>query len=326
MIIFVGSPQSPIVEDRAREKDPCALLVTQNNISTVYDTTVSNTAYTSIIEFWDKDVFLNLLVSAEEVVYCPDTFIPEKFNLENPLTGLRAFTEYHLLLAQQQGANISNLEFLGQEQTARESQTLLSLIDYRRSDSAQLWTAGCSYTHGVGVDVSQRFTNLLAKQLNMPASCLAEPGSSISWANDQLLRSDIRAGDVVVWAITERSRLTKVYDHRVTHVSVGKIELYDGIERQFLTQSLLDEQTVRYQQLTKINQVVNFCDKVGAHLVLLGVLTDPTDLLYLQDNPYFYQCQGKFIDLGTDKEHPGPKHHQYYADTVIEILKRRGVI
>ena len=38
---------------------------------------------------------------------------------------------------------------------------------------------------------------------------------------------------------------------------------------------------------------------------------------------HFYQLEynGKFIDFGTDGQHPGPKQHQAYADFLYEKLR-----
>ena len=62
-----------------------------------------------------------------------------------------------------------------------------------------LWTAGCSVTHGMGVSESERWGNILSEYLDMPEISLSMNGASIKWTADQILRSDIKRGDVVVW-------------------------------------------------------------------------------------------------------------------------------
>ena len=76
------------------------------------------------------------------------------------------------------------------------------LQKYRQTDDKTLWITGCSITHGIGVSKEQRYADLLEKKLGLPTVLLTQSGSSIAWQTDQLLQSDIRAGDLVVWGLT----------------------------------------------------------------------------------------------------------------------------
>ena len=320
MILFVGIATSQLVE-LAKCKDTSAVLITEDNINTQV-----SVGYTGLEEFVDKNLFLDLLLSAEEIFYHPETFTQSHFDLYNPTNSSQGLTENFLLLAKQQGVAIHNLTFLGQETIDSNRKNYLELADVRKNIAGpQIWGVGCSFTYGVGVTVDQRYINLLGKQLNMPVNCLAISGTSIAWAADQILRSDIRAGDIVVWGITCKYRLPWVLENKVNHASINWIDKAPRPYQKLLTQLLTDDSNLEYQQLTSINQVTNFCEKVGAQLVLLGVLTLPTDLLYLTNNPYFYQCyqySNNYLDLGDDNSHPGPKQHQLYANIVYSQLQK----
>jgi hypothetical protein len=90
----------------------------------------------------------------------------------------------------------------------------------------------------------------------------------------------------------------------------------------------LDSEDNLYHQLTDVFKVINFCDKIGARLIIANILDDiiPT---YIKDYPGFVQLNSNpnrdaekmFIDLGTDQVHPGPKMHRYYADEILKKIK-----
>jgi hypothetical protein len=321
MILFVGLANSQLV-DIAKDQYKQAILVTEDNVSANI-----SVGYTGIEEFVDKKIFLNLLLSAEEIFYHPETFDQTKFDFYNPTTTSQGLTENFLLLAKQQGVTVHNLTFLGQDTVANNRKIYLELIDIRKHvDGPQIWGVGCSMTYGVGVSVDQRYINLLGKRLNMPTNCLALPGASIAWAADQALRSDIRAGDIVVWGITSKNRLPLVVKNKINHLNAYSIDFIDESNKKYLIRMLSDTANIEYQNLTSIDQVVNFCNKIGARLLLFGLLIDPTDFLYLQHYPNFYQYPNEYVDLGIDNEHPGPKQHELYAEIVCKLLDKNPTI
>ena len=94
------------------------------------------------------------------------------------------------------------------------------LKNTRTNNSPVLWTAGCSVTYGTGVEYSSRWGSLLASYLNLPEVTLSQGGSSIFWAADQLLRSDIRPGDIVVWGLTNVPRISISKNWNFTSVTI----------------------------------------------------------------------------------------------------------
>jgi hypothetical protein len=321
MILFVGVSNSQLVE-LAKSKDTSAMLITEDNVSTNV-----SVGYTGIEEFVDKKIFLNLLLSAEEIFYHPETFDQIKFDFYNPTNSSQGLTENFLLLAKQQDIIVHNLTFLGQDTAISNRKIYLKLSDIRKhAYGPQIWGVGCSCTYGIGVSVDQRYINLLGKRLNMSTNCLAVPGASIAWAADQILRSDIRAGDIVVWGITSKNRLPLVVKNKINHLNAYSINFIDESNKKCLIRMLSDTANLEYQNLTSIDQVVNFCSKIGARLLLFGLLTDPTDFLYLQHYPNFYQYPNEYVDLGIDNEHPGPKQHELYAEIVCKLLDKNPTI
>ena len=202
----------------------------------------------------------------------------------------------------------------------------LNLCDKRRSNDRQLWIAGCSFAAGVGVSKVQRYGNLIADKLNLPVSYLAQGGTSIEWAADQILRSDIRENDIVIWGITGAGRLC-FYDERfdiLRHVTV-----WDDTWRldDFIKKKLLVSEHMIYKAVTHIAQVENYLKKISGQWVLIDLpLSGEEHDLQMSEylsksknsSKLFDNDHREFIDRGTDGIHPGPKHHQWYANNILE--------
>jgi len=193
-----------------------------------------------------------------------------------------------------------------------------------------LWTAGCSVTHGVGVLATERWGNILSRYLNMPEVTLSSNGASIKWAADQLLRSDIKQGDIVVWGLTTFQRaeyalnwelksntVANIYRQKITNVRYSSLDYYDS------TTHIVD--TIR-----SILQVINFCKKIGVQLYLANLLEITLLPIILKDHTYFIDLAKEYditetatyMDIGTDGVHPGPKQQQYYADQIFNFIKK----
>ena len=208
-------------------------------------------------------------------------------------------------------------------------ETILSLSDYRKTEDIQLWGVGCSFTVGIGVDPTKCYINLIAEKLAMPLTKLAAIASSIPWAADQILRSDIRNGDIVIWGLTSSERLT-YYDNNYLH----NVNYASNLHNRLVPDSLLVSDQLKYQALIAIHQVINYCKKINAKLLIGGLLPSQELTEMLENNkeyflavPHYYKFNlDQYIDLGTDNVHPGPKQHQLYAENFIEELKLRNFI
>lgn len=209
--------------------------------------------------------------------------------------------------------------------TTDDRTLLLNLIDSRKTQSQQLWIAGCSVTHGIGVTKDTRFGKLLAEKLNLEVSFLTQDSSSILWAADQILRSDIRSGDIVVWGLTSWSRQPFYYDQTIHHITASTFLKFPNIE---ITPATLNSDNLFYQTLISVFQVINFCEKIGAKLIIASILDDYI-VSYLTHFPnliMLYHLWGRnvsdyFLDLGSDNMHPGIKTHQFYANEIYQKIQ-----
>jgi hypothetical protein len=71
--------------------------------------------------------------------------------------------------------------------------------------------------------------------------------------------------------------------------------------------------------------VINFCEKVGARLILAQIHGRGMET-YLHDYKNYIMLRHQFgrnahdiaIDLGSDGEHSGPIMHQWYCDNILK--------
>jgi hypothetical protein len=319
MILLVGTANEYLIQ-KAREYSDNPILVTEENW-----TEEIAVGYTGIEEFSEVTILLQLLHRAKEIYYFP------KDNENHSTKSYRTNLEFILLLTNQT-IPVFNLptRLLGNDVVLQKSAKFSKLVDTRKSDANQLWTAGCSYTYGMGVDTKENYPTLLSNMLDLPVSNLAEIGSSIPWAADQILRSDIRKDDIVIWGLTGKERINWWIDDRCSNILICIYDIYKGLEKRFPKRLLLDSDNSLYQALTHIHQVINFCQKVEAKVLIVGLLTSEEDFLYLHNLPEYYHYYNKnsfeMLDYGSDNVHPGPLQHQDYAQVIYEQLQLRNWI
>lgn len=321
MKLIIGKIDNRLT-DQIKSEYPHAVLITKENQTTRVDV-----GYTGIEEFDTGEDFLNLLLTATEIFYYPPTD-PTSFDIQNPTQTKQGYLEYLLFLAKQEGVKLNSYNCIGSEKTKNDSEQFLKLTDTRKKLSGpQLWCAGCSFTRGHGVAETDRYATLLSKDLNLPLNLLATSGSSISWAADQILRSDIRKGDIIVWGLTEKIRITYINNTTVTpfFASASAVTPTEKLLQRLFT----EDELFLYYQLTSIAQVINFANKVGAKLLIVGLFTSISDLWYLQQFKYYYHyhyVNHKYKDVCDDGFHPGPLQHQEYAKKILEILRKRNYV
>lgn len=206
-----------------------------------------------------------------------------------------------------------------------------SLLKQRASDNPILWTLGCSVTYGEGVKYNERWGSVLSDELGMPEISLSLSGVSNTWCADQILRSDVRSGDIVVWGLTDISRVDYAKNWNLHAVPVtGYSKLPANLQHYNL--DYFDSQTKFVSTLKSILQVKNYCEKIGANLYLANLLDStwlnsifnklPTYIDFCSKSTYNESLV--FLDLGSDNDHPGPKQHQYYAEQILNLIKENN--
>lgn len=313
MILFVGDIDDS-VRDAARNFSSESFLIDSSNVEKFLRSDSNDlVAYTSFADLpkmtKTRNIFYEVLDQASQIYYVP----PKKWSDHSEgfdHWSNQRITEYLLYEINRQKQNVIGLEL-----SSWRDSPYLQLVDGRQGSDRQLWIAGCSIPHGVGVEESQRFGCLLAEKLDLPVSHLTQGGTGIPWAADQLLRSDIRANDVVVWAITSEYRYC-FWDKNLKHANPYN---FQRSEDRSIGNSL---ENMVYRAVTSIHQVINFCHKIQAKLILLPTIPGETLRLVFHDcsNWHSPEYRYSFIDTGSDGEHPGPRQHAEWADFCYSII------
>ena len=308
IVIYVGD-----ITDRSRTQaqnyDPAAHSITQTNSKNLEP----GVYYLSLGDLNGIPEFISVLSQADKIVYVGED---RWSDTKNNFSYMKHWTEFYLCyFYSKKIVSLPKFDL---------TRTMLELADKRVTQHSQLWVSGCSISHGVGVENYQRYGQLIADHLDLPVSFLTAGGSSIEWAADQILRSDIRPKDKVVWGITSDARVPYYTNNKLIHVHP---DFYKNNPKfnSVLNISALDEPNMIYKATTKIHQVINFCKKINAELYLGGFLVSSIFAPYLVELPNYIQFYGMphvdldkmFLDYGTDDLHPGPITHQWYADNFL---------
>ena len=303
--LLVGDNNN-ILAETAQKMDPKSWLIDHNNYKNFLLTKHNEdiTVYTSFSDLPKitptSAVFFEILKKADNIFYCPPikwSDHSDNFSWNNN----QIITEYFLYQIALIKNNVQGL-------TLDHYYNYLALADLRKTEKRQLWVVGCSIAHGVGVDKHEKFGALISNNLDLEVTYLTKGGSSIEWATDQILRSDIRKNDIVIWGLTHEVR--------------DPLAVNGKVHRETDPNILLNE-TSLYRAVTGVHQVVNFCKKISAQLILLPIICSEQLQLRIHKLQEYYQLPycTQFLDLGTDNLHPGPAQHQEWADICVKLLK-----
>jgi len=306
------------LSNAAKKYNAAAQLITNKNINDVID----GCFYVSLSDV-SVDEFIDLMISADQIIYLPSN---NWSDVVNGKSRMQDWTERCCLIFRSKVINKSSLP----QQT--DFSDMLALADIRKTDKKQFWSVGCSISHGAGVPNSNRYGQLIADELKLEASFLTCKGSSIVWAADQILRSDIHEDDIVVWGLTSFNRLRFYVNDKLKHITANSYKQNSDLNK-IVPIDRLDDQDLIYQNVTSIWQVVNFCAKIKAKLYIAGILVSLDHIPYMSDLPNCIQLRSKyllshgdsFLDLGSDNMHPGPLTHKWYSEEILKIIRKSNL-
>lgn len=196
-----------------------------------------------------------------------------------------------------------------------------------KTNQPVLWVGGCSFSWGSGIPVDKRYGTLLSDKLQLPLVMQAKPGSSIAWQADQWLRSDVRKGDLAIWGLTNICR----HDVFVTETNTwDSMTIQDYLKSpkkyRYWNLNYFDSPTQAVACIKNILQVENYFQKLGIEYYFVNLM----DITYLpltfRNHKRFLDLTldfdgdnlQKFIDYGSDNQHPGIQQHEKYF---LEIHK-----
>ena len=315
LTLFVGS-NDPNLAEAAQSADSSAYLIDQTN----QHKNNSGVCYTSISDVESLDDFASLLRQADVIIYVPDP----TWNADQKVKQYseRYWVERYLYtFSLDKTKKILNCPT---PCSPTNDDLILTLNAQRKNNDPHLWVSGCSSTWGVGVEIHETYGSILAEKLNLPLCMLARPGASVAYAADQILRSDVRKGDLVILGITNHQRKT-YYDEENSKIVQVTVTNFKKQNRKID----LTDPTLLYDSITAVHRVLNFCRAVNAKLILIGIHTDIEFAAYLKNIPSYIHANGFYgvnknnmlKDVGDDNEHPGPLTHIWYAEKILDKLK-----
>lgn len=309
--LFVGDVYETLAID-AKAHNASAFLITSLNLDNFLNSPDTVVGYTSLADVGNHEQFFQLCNKVDKLYYRP----PVQWSHPDH----QYYTE-HVLAWILQYKNIDGFEYL-LKRNQQFSQDFLQ--DTRKTNQSQLWAVGCSITFGIGVDTEQTYREIIAKKLNLEHSNLSCTSSSIVWQSDQICRADLRPNDIVLWGLTSQHRIPVIYDNKVLHLNSHTYKKYPELISKFPI-NLLDNDTLLYHNVLAVRRAYHVCRKIGAKLVILGLMPD-FDNLYLHYNvPVFRHLKPihhDYIDLGTDNIHPGPEQHKVFAKEFLAFYNQ----
>jgi hypothetical protein len=323
--LYIGDANTELA-DKAVSVDPRAFLIDLDNYVEFLNNPPNDiTVYTSLADLpkvvENNSVIHDLLDLADNIYYYPP--------LVWSYTGMQELTEKILQEFSLEKNNVHNLNL------PNYTELYTKLVDTRKTTGQQLWISGCSISHGVGVTQQQRYGQLVADSLGVPVSFLTEGGSSIPWAVDQIVRSDICANDIIILGLTEEFRFPYwTTNNTVWHIGVNHQNQSNRLPFTNLSSNVIDrlitDDNCFYQSIIKIHQLVNFCRKLNVKLLIVGILSSNRLAFHLNNIPEFINYKNfkstPWVDLGTDNQHPGPQQHQLFTDFCQTALKKLNYI
>jgi hypothetical protein len=117
-------------------------------------------------------------------------------------------------------------------------------------------------------------------------------------------------------------------NNKLTHIHVSSYEQDPDLDRAFNFEYFTSED-ITYRTIISIFQVINYCEKIGANLLLVSLLDDGTLFGYLKEYPNLLQLsyiwgrelENRWIDIGNDDSHPGHKTHKFYSAEILDKIK-----
>lgn len=202
--------------------------------------------------------------------------------------------------------------------------------NYKLRASNQIWLTGCSTSFGTGVDKKKKYSSLLEDKLNRSIENISTPGSSNKWQAQQLLCSNIRKDNLIIWGLTEIARTTWFSRGVLHHVNTASYSQKPSLIN-YIPLDYLDSDHSTFESLIAIDAVQNYCNTIGARLLLVGIhanlelssqLSHKDNFLFIGSANLSNPFSPSFIDYGDDKIHPGPKTHELYAEKIFSKLKQ----
>lgn len=268
LILLIGDTKEYLSQISATYSKDSYLLTDSN-----HKPKLKGVCYTSLGDL-ELSKLYQISKTADKIIYCPpdDEWSSDDIqeNTEKLLRDLSAVEKKHI--------EYSN----GEKVRLGVNTPFLKILDDRRTPDQQIWVVGCSFAEGEALKnkYDQRYGQLVSNHFDIPVSFLSEPGTSVDWACDQILRADIKANDIVIWGITGLNRFTW-FDQRHEMLKLNFTYLTEQLkhyhngrapspEEKIMFYNMLFDDSRALLGLRHIAQVIEYCRKISANLIMMA--------------------------------------------------------
>jgi hypothetical protein len=163
----------------------------------------------------------------------------------------------------------------------------------------------------------------VAEKLGLEEVNLACAGGSIWDASDQIIRSDMQKGDVLIWGLTSLNRVDLIVNGLLVSLP-PLLALKQPITHEYFKIDYFNSDTLKYLAIRQIYQVIAHCNKIGVEFYLVNfvdqtwipeILSERKNFLDLSEDIF------NLLDYGTDGVHAGPLQHQKYAKQIVKFIQ-----
>ena len=188
-----------------------------------------------------------------------------------------------------------------------------------RPNGPALWVFGCSHSHGVGLRPGEKkFSEIVAESLNLPLMLISKPGSSLNWSTRNLMASDIKPNDVVIWQLTTPHRVSQYNGTNITEIVLAHSSNRYLIE-------VFDDNQVFFNHISLLNFGTRYLRSMGVKFIIVSLLPKLEKFFYdylieYSKYPEYCYTPGCQIDVSTDQMHPGPLSHKALAQRLLDHI------
>lgn len=196
-----------------------------------------------------------------------------------------------------------------------------------------LWVGGCSISAGCSINTTDSYAHQLSILFNMPLAMLAEGGSSIQRQFDRWVAADIKSGDILIWGLTNFSRLDVMVKDQWTKVTTSNYFTELSEKYRYWNVDFFNSPTQAMSSIRQILQFEKLCKKLSINdYCLVNILDDTWSPWILDGHNKFLDIGANsnpdnrynFVDYGEDQMHPGPNQHRLYATKIANFIRKKN--
>lgn len=185
---------------------------------------------------------------------------------------------------------------------------------------------GCSHTEGIGIAEEDRYSNVLAKRLDMKFLNFGQGGASqnFMWMNNTVGSKNLKfKPKFVVCQWPEIVRIGIIYNRNFEFVTAHTLQYVSNLDVKELWQKIvMVPEFYQAQALGYFHSINQMWSNIGTQVIHFTLDQETADLLKIKK---FYHDFSDPYALARDLHHPGTIHNLEFADYIESELKNVGM-